>query len=149
MSKTGEVVILGGTRHVVIQCGTCGVLHSLPEVRYDSAYREGGFWTCPNGHSRGWKDGADKSELDNVRRERDRLKQQQARLEEEASEARQRADKAEKANRRLKKRAAAGTCPCCQRTFANMSEHMKHQHPEYVEQTGAKVVPIKRSANVV
>jgi hypothetical protein len=45
--------------------------------------------------------------------------------------------------KRIKKRAAAGTCPCCQRSFSNMATHMKRQHPDYVKESGANVVPIK------
>jgi hypothetical protein len=81
-----------------------------------------------------------------LRRERDRLKQDTARLEEEASLARVRAEKAEAAAKRLKKRASAGTCPCCSRTFANMAEHMKQKHPELLAEGGTKVVPLKRHA---
>ncbi len=92
------------------------------------------------GHSLSYKESTEEK----LRRERDRLQQQMARVEQEATEARKRAEKAEKATKRLQKRTAAGTCPCCQRTFANMAEHMKHQHPEFVSETGAKVVPLKR-----
>lgn len=140
-----EVILIGGERHVVTQCGTCAVWHTVPEIVYESHRREGGFHHCPNGHQRGWDKGTDAIERENTRRERDRLKQETARLEEERSEAVARAEKAERATKRLKKRTAAGTCPCCQRTFANMAEHMKHQHPEFVSETGAKVVPIKRA----
>lgn len=138
-----EIVILSGERHVVTQCGTCAVWHTVPEIVWDSQVREGGFHTCPNGHSRGWKKGSEQREQEEVRRERDRLKQDAARLEEEASLARVRAEKAEAATKRLKKRASAGTCPCCSRTFQNMSTHMKRQHPEFVQDGGAKVVQIK------
>lgn len=51
-------------------------------------------------------------------------------------------DRAQQAAR-IKKRAAAGTCPCCKRTFSNMAEHMKKEHAAFVVETGAKVVPIK------
>jgi hypothetical protein len=141
-----EIVLLNGERHVVKQCGTCAVRHTVPEIVYNSYLAEGGYWHCPNGHARGFRKGTDEIEKENVRRERDQLKQNAARLEEEASLALVRAEKAEAANKRLKKRSSAGTCPCCSRTFANMAEHMKHQHPQFVADGGAKVVAIKRSA---
>lgn len=122
----------------------CGIPFMLPERLLDNARNHGQTIYCPMGHSLTWGE----TELDRVRRERDRLKQQAARLEDEKREAVtkaiDRAKKAEKLAKSLKKRTAAGTCPCCQRTFANMAEHMKHQHPEFVSETGAKVVPIKR-----
>lgn len=139
-----DVIIIRGERHVVRQCGACAVWHTVPEIIFEDHKRLGGFHHCPNGHARGWDKGTDAIERENIRRERDRLKQDAARLEEEASQARVRAEKAEAATKRLKKRTAAGTCPCCQRTFSNMAEHMKGQHPEFVADSGAKVVPMKR-----
>jgi hypothetical protein len=35
---------------------------------------------------------------------------------------------------RAKKRSAAGTCPCCNRTFKQLSRHMKVRHPEFVQE---------------
>lgn len=151
MSK--ELVFIKGERHVVNQCGTCAVWHTIPEIIYNAYKAEGGYWHCPNGHQRGFRKGTDQIEQEEIRLERDRLKQDAARLEEqakraeeEASLARVRAEKAEASARRLKKRSSAGTCPCCSRTFSNMAEHMKHRHPEFVADGGAKVVPIKRGA---
>lgn len=37
---------------------------------------------------------------------------------------------------RAKKRAAAGTCACCKRTFSNVARHMKTKHPEFVKESG-------------
>lgn len=127
----------------------CGTPFMLPERLLESARNSGHTIYCPHGHAVAWKE----TEADKLRRERDRLKQDQARLEDEKraawATANQQAERAAKAERKVKtltKRAAAGTCPCCQRTFANMAQHMKHQHPDYVAETGAKVVPIKRGA---
>src|SRR5687767_3418984 len=105
----------------------CGTPFMLPARLLNSARNAGHTIHCPHGHTIVWKE----TEADKLRRERDRLKQDTARLEDEAREARARAEKAERAAKRLKKRASAGTCPCCNRTFSNMSEHMKHQHPEF------------------
>lgn len=127
----------------------CGTPFALPKELLKAARGSGHTIYCPHGHSVAWKE----TEETRLRRERDRLKQEQARLEDEkrwaeerASVASVRADKAERKVKKLTKRVAAGTCPCCQRTFSNMAEHMKHQHPEFVADTGAKVVPIKRTA---
>lgn len=140
-----------GSRFYFRECITCGVRHAMPAVLIERDRTKGGYRFCPNGHQQGWSKEA--SEETQIRRERDRLKQDAARLEAErraaeeaASLARVRAEKAERATKRLKKRTSAGTCPCCSRTFSNMAEHMKHQHPEFVTDGGAKVVPIKRVA---
>jgi len=148
-----DIILINGARHVIWQCQTCGVFATCPEVVYDQQYAEGGFHFCPNGHQWGWrKDGCEREKL---RRERDRLKQEEARLQQENQEAwatanaqRERAAKAEAATKRLKKRSSAGTCPCCSRTFANMAQHMKHKHPEFVAEGGTKVVPINKRRSV-
>ena len=124
----------------------CGMPFALPkDLRYQARNR-GHTIYCPLGHTVTWKE----TEETRLRRERDRLKQETARLEDERREAIEsanretaRADKAERKAKKLTKRAAAGTCPCCQRTFANMATHMKRQHPDFVAETGAKIVPIE------
>lgn len=63
------------------------------------------------------------------------------RLEQERDAARRRAEN-ERNSRiavqghltRAKKRAAAGTCACCKRTFSNVARHMKTKHPEFVKE---------------
>jgi hypothetical protein len=133
-----EHVMIRGQRYEVHECITCGVVYTCPATVIEHQRAEGGYHTCSNGHSQGWTKGG--SESERIRRERDRLKQDAARLEEERREALatanaqcERADKAEAAARRLRKRASAGTCPCCKRSFSNMAQHMKKQHPAFGE----------------
>ncbi len=96
---------------------------------------------CSYGHSQIYCEGD--SEETKLRRERDLLKQDAARLEMIAQQATARADKAQKETKRLKRRSAAGACPCCKRLFSNMREHMRRQHPTFVAESATKVVPIK------
>lgn len=129
----------------------CGTPFAVPHDLLKAAHDGGHTIYCPHGHKCTWAD----TETDKLRRERDKLKQDAARMEDENRQAwatatalRERADKAEKATKRLRKRSSAGTCPCCSRTFSNMAEHMKHQHPTFVADGGAKVVPIKRTGTI-
>ena len=125
-------VVIGGEAHVVNQCGTCAVWHTIPKVIYESYRREGGFWHCPNGHQRGFRTGEEQAEQERIRRERDQLKQDAARLHDEIAAERQRAEDAEKRVVQIRRRAAAGVCPCCNRTFQNVQRHMKMKHPNVV-----------------
>jgi len=118
-------------------CISCGIEYALPTVLYDQQRKHGGYHHCPNGHSQGWS--KDASEFEQMRRERDRLKQDAARLEDEnraawveASEQAERAAKAEAETKRVKKRATAALCPCCNRSFSQLARHMKTKHPEIV-----------------
>lgn len=129
-----------GAAYTFSECITCGVTYAVPSTMWDTQTKLGGFHHCSNGHRQGWD--KEHSENEKLRRERDRLKQQTAQLEDEAREARVRAERAEAATKRLKKRTAAGTCPCCKRTFSNMNIHMRKEHPQFVAEN---VVQIKRT----
>jgi RNase P subunit RPR2 len=128
-----DTIQFAGETHVINRCGNCGVWHTVPLIVYETHQREGGYFSCPNGHARGW----DKSSSGNeaIRRERDRLKQNEARLIEEAREVEVARLKAVASKVRLQKRIHNGVCPCCSRSFANLRKHMATKHPN--------VTPIK------
>ena len=129
------------TKLTTIICCKCKTVFAMDEIinRVALERREAMSFFCPNGHSQSYITG--ETETDRLRRERDSLKQQQARLIEERNEAVKASDAAKKSERALKKRVKNGTCPCCQRTFLNMQEHMTKMHPEFVGPK-PKIVPI-------
>lgn len=142
----GYVTVIESERFYITVCANCGVRFGMSEKLETERRQDGGRFHCPNGHFLTFGESA----ADKLRRERDRLQQEIARLKEEAAEAwqaeskaRDRVQRAESRVKKLAKRAAAGTCPSCRRTFQDMATHMKRQHPEFVEDSGAKVVPIK------
>lgn len=128
MSAKDEIAIIRGRRFVVCDCGTCGVPYTVPEVRYQSMRTEGGFAHCPNGHAWGWKEGT--KQRDELRAERDRLKQALAQRDDEIAELRAAEANATQQHKRTMKRVHAGVCPCCNRTFKNLARHMASKHPE-------------------
>lgn len=109
----------------------------MSDVVYKAALerREGMQFYCPNGHPQHYVSG--ESECTTLRRERDRLKQEQARLQdairherERAEHERNRANGYKGAATRMKNRARAGVCPCCNRHFVNLERHMTAKHSE-------------------
>lgn len=121
-------------------CCKCGVPFGIPQELYESLQESGNSFYCPNGHSQYY---TRKKSLE------EKLKDTEARLaiEKEAGEwyaevYRQaknelkntrnslRATKA--AHTRTKNRIKNGVCPCCNRQFINLHQHMKNQHPEYL-----------------
>jgi len=121
----------------VIQCGTCGVWHGIPSAMFNTCLKEGGFWTCPNGHSRGYSEGSVYKQLEKEKKRREWAENNAARLTKEAKHERQRAIGYKGQATKLKNRAAAGVCPCCNRTFKQLASHMKNKHPDFkVEHTG-------------
>ncbi len=122
-------------------CPECGVEFALRTAFEDMLRRSGKGFYCPNGHS--LKFGA--SEADRLRRERDLLKQQMARLEEEkqiawntANAQVARAKAAEQEAKRLRARVGHGVCPCCNRTFRDLADHMKTKHPDMTVESEAE-----------
>ena len=115
-------------------CITCFVQFMVPTGFTARRRQDKAAFYCPNGHSMSYT----QSEADILRRERDRLKQREAQLNDEIRqqrELREAADRRASAARgqvtKLKKRAAAGVCPCCNRTFTSLARHMAMKHPEY------------------
>lgn len=126
-------------------CCRCRCPMALPIELYKAAKSSPKIiFYCAYGHEQHFLEG--ESEETRLRRDRDRLKQEAARLEEERSNAIVRAEKAEKATKRLKRRAAGGSCPCCDKTFADMGRHMKVRHPGFLASSPNNVVPIKKTA---
>lgn len=129
-------VTIGGQKHTVWTCKSCGVVATCPSDLYAEFRKSGGYAACPNGHKWGWS--KEDSEDEKIRRERDRLKQQIARKDDQIAQERANRKHTERqlsAQRgvvtKMKKRASAGLCPCCNRTFQNLHRHMQSQHPEY------------------
>lgn len=123
--------IIDNASYTRLQCSTCAVLYFFPEKWCTEARNKGVSWKCPNGHGQWYGE----SENDKLQRERDRLKQDAARLEEEKAVAQRQRDLAIAREKRLKKRAASGVCPCCKRTVRQMALHMRNEHPDYVAET--------------
>lgn len=113
---------------VVIECASCSIdfgigAHFQQERRNDHA----NFY-CPNGHLNHYPQ---KNEAERLRQQ---LKWANARADSwkdqaETAEARRRGQKA--ANTKLKKRIAAGVCPCCRRSFEDLARHIAGQHPDF------------------
>lgn len=126
---TDTVIQIMGARHVVWSCPTCGCVSTVPEIVYDEQKNRGGYHHCPNGHQWGWR--KERSDIENLRRERNRLQQQIAERDDAIRYEREQREAAENRERRLKKRAAAGVCPCCNRSFQALTRHMKSKHPNF------------------
>lgn len=118
----------------VVSCYSCGVRFGIDSRLYRRVVTDAvGSIYCPTcGEKTCWRESDDQK----------RIKELERKLEWEAKEAaRQKAarDEAEaslKATKgvvtRMKRRVSAGTCPCCKRTFKQLSAHMAMKHPDFV-----------------
>lgn len=137
------------TAFVEHRCWKCDVVYGMTRTLDARRRADGGEFFCPNGHGAVIRE----TDADKLRRERDRLKQDNARLEEVAREDRNRADAAERRTSaakgqitKLKKRVAGGACPCCNRSFSNLQRHMATKHPNYVERPVLAIVAKQKEA---
>jgi hypothetical protein len=120
---------------------SCHVHFGMSQGHYELCKADSGKWFyCSNGHKQHFSD----SETDQLRRERDRLKQTVARLEEYNQNKNERIGALEKSNAatrgvvtRIKNRVSNGVCPCCNRTFTNLHNHMAAKHPNYRKEDAA------------
>ncbi len=135
------VPITRNDQFVTIDCCKCGVTFAVASTLEQSwRYTKAGFY-CPNGHSQAFVE----STADRIKREMEE-KLAAAHREIDAARkdvewARVRANNAEKRVSvakgqitKLRKRVGNGVCPCCNRTFKQLAQHMAHKHPEFKAQ---------------
>lgn len=124
-----------------IQCYECSMPFWVPKYFQAQCLerKAGKSFFCPNGHRQHY---TGESDLEKERRARQRAEQENARLAEQAVKAERAREQAEASLRRHQRRAAAGACPCCKRTFSNMARHMKSKHPDF------NVVPMKAAQGI-
>lgn len=114
-----------------ITCPDCTGVFAMNAEKLAFARKHSGGYFCPYcGQQRGWwKSEAQKrvEELEvRLKREMDQMSIQLA----GKQAAERRAANAEAALARSQKRAKAGVCPCCHRTFKQLAAHMKSKHPQ-------------------
>jgi len=105
-------------------CGVCGMRFAAPETWLNQKREDGTDFRCPNGHSLSFGEGPLKKTERELAAVRAKLDQEQMASRTAALER----DKAQKANLRLRKRAKAGVCSFCNRTFSQLADHMKCKH---------------------
>lgn len=112
----------------VITCGGCGTAFAMTSAMYERRKNDHKSFWCPNGCERHF---TGKSEADKLR---DELAHEQAksaskdiRIQTLAHER----DTVTKAHRKMRMRVMNGVCPCCNRSFANLREHMRTQHADF------------------
>lgn len=121
-----------------ISCGECGGVYAIGERYRQQCHTEGTCWTCPYCKiSWGY---ANNSENARLKDENERLQRHLGYANEAVEYHRKESDHFRASRNavkgvltKVKRRVANGVCPCCKRTFANLHEHMKQQHPTFTE----------------
>ena len=126
---------MGLVQHAMIvleteDCCSCGAIFGLEQHRITRLKKEGGNFYCPHCGTQQHYVESENQKL------KERLAQEKHRAEAFKRQATYEA-KSKAAIKghltRTKKRIGAGVCPCCNRTFKQLANHMKAKHPEYKE----------------
>jgi len=106
-------------------CASCGVIFGVPSGYLENRRKDLASFFCPNGHSLSYRE----SLLDKERHQRQLLEQKLAQKDDEIAEALANTAKIE---RKMKRLATKGVCPCCTRSFLNVKRHMATKHPAFM-----------------
>ncbi len=112
-----------------MECYDCHILFLVPSYFRRQKYELGGSFCCPNGHSQHFV----KTEVQRLREKLDEQMREASRQAQRALESEMARQAAERETQRLKKRAKAGVCPCCHRSFVALARHVKTKHPEFAK----------------
>lgn len=124
-----------GVRMHTVSC-SCGGVYAITEGRRAHAEQHGESWTCPYCRS-GWGYHG-RGTVQQLRKQLETEQAARARAQERARENEVRAEHERRramgfkgALTKVKKRVGKGVCPCCNRTFTNLHDHMTKQHPTW------------------
>lgn len=131
------------------ECASCSMVFGLTEKFQRARRNDHNTFYCPNGHSNYYPGKSEAEKLrDQLAGERARLDQARADVERLHGRVklRERQVAARKAvATKLRKRIAAGTCPCCHATFKDLRKHMQAQHPKWSPEKAADAIAAKTS----
>lgn len=114
-------------------CCVCGVVFAMPEDLKQNCRKEGpnkSFY-CPNGHAQYYQHTIRDQELMKLKQEKEQLQQSRISLLNQLQDKEVEISTLKKSAKRRNLRIKAGVCPCCNRTFKQLAEHMNAMHPDY------------------
>ena len=116
-------------------CFHCGMTFGMPETLQDKLRRTHETLWCPAGHRQSYRDESDVQKAEReLQEERDRHDRTAAQLRDtkvDKVRIERRLAATKGVVTKVRKRIAAGVCPCCKRSFTNVRRHMASKHPDY------------------
>ncbi len=121
---------------VIEECCECHMTFAMPrDFNNQSRNSMRKYFHCPDGHVQHYTGPTEaqrlKRELEMVQRQRDVAESARRAACDQALAAERSAAAYKGRVTRLKNRAAAGVCPCCNRHFENLHRHMSTRHPDF------------------
>lgn len=109
-------------------CCNCHMQFAMPAEYQKARRNDRKTFHCPAGHPQHY---TGLSEEQKLRDELERQRQQTDAAKARAATAEADRQRATKAHNKMRQRVANGVCPCCNRTFQNLLNHMRSEHPEF------------------
>jgi hypothetical protein len=136
-----SVTFVDGIKLTVETCWVCGTVFAMATPYANWARDNGKGFYCPKGDHLGYGEGTVQKLEKQLAKEKHLREQETARLRDAVTHVQNERSCVEASLRstkgvvtKLKKRVAAGVCPCCTRSFANLGRHMKSKHPDFVNE---------------
>lgn len=116
---------------VTEECCNCGIGFAMTrELQKRLLDKPGSTFYCPAGHAQHY---TGKSEAQKLREELQRRGEMLENANARAARAENERQAIAKAHRKMRARVMNGVCPCCNRTFQNLMNHMRSEHPDFTE----------------
>lgn len=112
----------------VEHCCACGVAFAITADFQRRRRNDHAIFYCPSGHRQHY---TGKTEAQKLRDELERKDVALSRAETCARELRHQRDQVAKAHRKMRARVMNGVCPCCNRSFDNLRQHMATKHADF------------------
>ena len=128
MSRGTTLTVKTETDFFIESCFACGCLFGMTTDFKNARLQNKDTFYCPAGHPQHYTGKSDK-ELRREAEARARAAEDQAAAARLELQRVKREAKAEQT--RLAQRARGGVCPCCNRSFVKLAQHMKTKHPEH------------------
>lgn len=121
------------TEFHVINCWSCAGLFAITDELYNRRRKDHqAFWCANCGKAQYYMGKTPEQEkLDEAQRQVRTLESKVVQAERRAEAAQRRASAVNKQYKRIRDRVKNGVCPCCNRTFGNLANHMRTQHPDF------------------
>lgn len=115
-------------------CWKCGIMYAVPSHFLKMKQEDKSTFYCPNGHGGVFGELTSdtlKRQLEIALRDASAAKMREQSEREQKWAAETERDRVKRASAQMKKRIAAGVCPCCNRTFENLQRHIHAKHPDF------------------
>lgn len=116
------------TWFVTETCCNCGMQFAMTEDFQRRRREDRKSFYCPAGHVQHY---TGPSEAQKLKIELERKEQMLSAAQARAATAEQERQQITRAHRKMRERVMNGVCPCCNRTFQNLMQHMRSEHPDF------------------